>query len=865
MLEYEKQMFLEVLQDDGLLISAKGLGLEIVFTNILKVYSDPGNLVIVLGMTDHDENFFMDKLKEMNVKPLPKIMSAQSSSAEREILYLEGGIVFISGRIFVVDMLKHRVPLNLVTGILVWRAHAIMNSYQDAFCLRLYRQNNKTGFIKAFSKSVLAFTAGSAPVERLMKTLFVKHLFLWPRFHTTVTTSLSVCKPEVIELHIRLTEKMQRVQACILDIMNFIIKELKRLNKYLDLEELTVENAIGRKFYKQLQHQLDLVWHQLDSTTKQLVADLKLLCTFLTQLTQESSVSFYASITRLRTLEHAMKSSGWLILDSVEELFVHSKSRVYNNKNEFYPEPCPKWKALSEILKEIQMNTNEIVDKSEISNKVLVLTPNAKTCAQLKNYLTMGAGEYVLWEAMKCFKTSEFLKLSSGEKEQITTESPETVDDIVGEDSYVLMYTQQPVVESASMEEEPGYSQFQDCSQMADSDIGNSPGNEPILLIQSVKRNGDPMTLERTLQKHTPSYVILYGADITAIRQLEVYQNNHPTVPLTIYFIIYGGSVEEQGYLTSLRREKEIFEKLINIKQTMIIPSDQDGKSGDNLNVSTECKDSSSRKGEGESTNAITPKVIVDIREFRSELPNLLHKRGIDIEPVTILVGDYILTPEICVERKSISDLIMSLNSGRLYHQAVSMSRYYAKPMLLIEFDQNKSFCLEGNYYMTKDVQSVEITAKLQLLTLYFPKLKLVWSPNPPATAQLFQELKEGRAQPDAQIARQIGAEADVEEKNYMRERFNIKIQDFIAKLPGIYSRNLRVILNNGVSLDHLITLSEEELTKIIGNSTDAQMFYRALHEKFIPPETGVVTRMTRAATKIKNKGLFPSKKKEGK
>lgn len=48
-----------------------------------------------------------------------------------------------------------------------------------------------------------------------------------------------------------------------------------------------------------------------------------------------------------------------------------------------------------------------------------------------------------------------------------------------------------------------------------------------------------------------------------------------------------------------------------------------------------------------------------------------------------------------CVERKSISDLIGSLQSGRLYQQALSMTRHYAKPMLLIEFDQNKPFALQ--------------------------------------------------------------------------------------------------------------------------------------------------------------------------
>ena len=79
------------------------------------------------------------------------------------------------------------------------------------------------------------------------------------------------------------------------------------------------------------------------------------------------------------------------------------------------------------------------------------------------------------------------------------------------------------------------------------------------------------------------------------------------------------------------------------------------------------------------------------MREFRSALPSLLHKRGIDIEPVTLevfsslatpllsdllyQVGDYIITPEICLERKSLSDLIGSLQNGRLYTQATAMTR----------------------------------------------------------------------------------------------------------------------------------------------------------------------------------------------
>ena len=61
-----------------------------------------------------------------------------------------------------------------------------------------------------------------------------------------------------------------------------------------------------------------------------------------------------------------------------------------------------------------------------------------------------------------------------------------------------------------------------------------------------------------------------------------------------------------------------------------------------------------------------TWQVIVDMREFRSTLPSLLHASKLLVIPATLTVGDYIVTPDICVERKSIPDLIQSLNSGRL-------------------------------------------------------------------------------------------------------------------------------------------------------------------------------------------------------
>lgn len=61
----------------------------------------------------------------------------------REDAYLSGGVHFASTRVLVVDMLKNRIPIDKVTGIIVLRAHNVLESCQEAFVLRLYRQKNK--------------------------------------------------------------------------------------------------------------------------------------------------------------------------------------------------------------------------------------------------------------------------------------------------------------------------------------------------------------------------------------------------------------------------------------------------------------------------------------------------------------------------------------------------------------------------------------------------------------------------------------------------------------------------------------------------------------------------------------------------
>lgn len=71
---------------------------------------------------------------------------------------------------------------------------------------------------------------------------------------------------------------------------------------------------------------------------------------------------------------------------------------------------------------------------------------------------------------------------------------------------------------------------------------------------------------EHILEEVRPRYIIMYEPDSAFIRRVEVYRSSHVGRNVRVYFMYYGGSVEEQRYLSAVRREKDAFTKLIKEK-----------------------------------------------------------------------------------------------------------------------------------------------------------------------------------------------------------------------------------------------------------------------------------------------------------
>jgi DNA excision repair protein ERCC-4 len=81
----------------------------------------------------------------------------------------------------------------------------------------------------------------------------------------------------------------------------------------------------------------------------------------------------------------------------------------------------------------------------------------------------------------------------------------------------------------------------------------------------------------------------------------------------------------------------------------------------------------------------LTIRIVVDEREKNSQIPHLLKIMGVFVDYEQLKVGDYIVSSETAIERKTIHDLINSIYDGRLFIQCSELINHYSKPFIIIE------------------------------------------------------------------------------------------------------------------------------------------------------------------------------------
>ena len=628
MLNFHKIALEEISQENGsgtLMIMSRGLGLEKIINSIITIYAQPSSLVLILNNNQFESLSMKKALEEAKLLISTKDLiinpdyfqeiDAEINAKDRASLYLKGGVLVVSSRILVVDMLNKVVPVDKIRGIIVNHAHNVSDTSPITFILRLFRQGNKVGFIRAFSDNPDYFCNDSSKLERMMKALQVRFLALWPRFQLNIRKDIEDKGTiELIELRIPYSKKMKAIQNGLIECLNQMLLELKRLHPSIDKEELKLEKSFSRSFDLILRSQLDGIWQNASSKTKGLVSDLRTVRLLLDYVAQYDAVSFYEYLeTERQSVAASMKSTfkqstfTWLHLDAANIAFAEGRKRVLL-KNPDAPqtdpnipkgyqicvEEQPKWRALIQVLCEI---VKERKENYEDRGSVLVVCRGGKTCDQLrriiaktnlnacpktssssdftspgtKSILMDQLYEYFQWKGGMA-NISKTLKLT-GSDAAVSTE-PSTKIPPSGAPTSKRRRIRPGTIEGVLSK--TGEQSFEEeATAIAKSisyseSVSNSrpvPNNYSYITIRAYSGFNYDSNYENPdstiLDCLTPQWIVIYDPDIAFVRRIEIYKAENTDRHLKVFFLVYDNSSEEQQYLTNLRREKESFEKLI--------------------------------------------------------------------------------------------------------------------------------------------------------------------------------------------------------------------------------------------------------------------------------------------------------------
>ena len=191
-------------------------------------------------------------------------------------------------------------------------------------------------------------------------------------------------------------------------------------------------------------------------------------------------------------------------------------------------------------------------------------------------------------------------------------------------------------------------------------------------------------------------------------------------------------------------------------------------------------------------------RIIVDERERKSGIPELLKSVGLNLEMKTLPIGDYIVAPETIVERKSIRDLMASVFDGRLFDQCARLKEHFEHPIVL----------MEGNVDEIEEITENPLIfyGAISTVVLDF-KIPVIPTPSAAHTAKLLVSMCSRKDASKGPFLKKIKKSSDLERQQLSS----------LCSLPGIGEKfAVRMLEKFGTPLK-VFTATTAELAKVEG------------------------------------------------
>jgi len=196
----------------------------------------------------------------------------------------------------------------------------------------------------------------------------------------------------------------------------------------------------------------------------------------------------------------------------------------------------------------------------------------------------------------------------------------------------------------------------------------------------------------------------------------------------------------------------------------------------------------------------IPPRVVVDERERGSGVPEALSRLNVRVYYSRLPTADYVISPEVAVERKALPDFVSSVYDGRLFVQASAISSSYRKPYLIVEGDIKE---LTG---LTKNINSYY--GAVASVTLAYD-LRVIHTADPAQTASAIAALiqhSHAKPVPMSFVAAAPKAKDEPQQQLYL-----------VSSLPGVGMKLAKRMLSRYGTPRKIMGLTESQLAMVQG------------------------------------------------
>ena len=209
--------------------------------------------------------------------------------------------------------------------------------------------------------------------------------------------------------------------------------------------------------------------------------------------------------------------------------------------------------------------------------------------------------------------------------------------------------------------------------------------------------------------------------------------------------------------------------------------------------------------------------IFADNREHGSVVDEL-YNQGISVRIGKLKSGDFIISEEVGVERKEVSDFANSLVDGRLFAQAKELKSSFVRPFYIIEGDLKEMFS-------ARNVKPQAILAALFSITMDW-KIPVLFSSNAAETALLLAT---------AAKREQLENKKEISVREQHKPKFFPELQQFfIEGLPGIGPVAAKALLKQFGSPAKILSADIKELQAVEGiGPKKAEIIKKILETEF--------------------------------